>query len=453
MTSRRVSTSDKKADAASARSCSSCAEPGADALSIYMRQMNKAEVLNPEEEIRYAKQHEECLANFRKRLYRLGFVAEEHLRLLKDITIEGIEHYFLIHAKGEASSSERILLDVGKWVGEIKERLEALKLAFKSDTKDIESKRDALSDVLVRYVLRSELPAEWHSVVQSYCRELATDDPVRRKAAENVVMDRALMTPKEFSDFVVELDEARNRADDVRNVILQANLRLVVSVAKKYQSRGLPLPDLIQEGNLGLMKAVDKFDYRRGYKFSTYATWWIKQTISRSIADHARIIRIPSHMIATLNKILHAEQLFLQEHGREPDATELAAKLGMPVERVRSLRRMARQPVSLQASVTNRENAPILEDVLLSATGDETIQPAAYAILKEKLAEAFEVLTERERQVLRLRFGLHGAKPMTLEDIGEIFQVSRERIRQLEGRAIAKLRLPEQSKLLDGYFN
>jgi RNA polymerase primary sigma factor len=253
---------------------------------------------------------------------------------------------------------------------------------------------------------------------------------------------------------VKELDEARAKADAVRSVILKANLRLVISVAKKYQSRGLPLSDLIQEGNLGLIKAVDKFDYRRGYKFSTYATWWIKQTIARAISDQARIIRIPSHMIATLNKMFHAEQMFLQKNGVEPSADELATQLDMPVERVRSLKRMAQQPVSLQAAVSNQGGSSILEDILMTTNdGDDTIKAAAYSILKEKLAEAFEVLTERERQIIRLRFGLLNAKPMTLEDIGEMFQISRERVRQIEIRALEKLRAPEQSKLLDGYFN
>jgi len=428
-----------------------------DSLSIYMRQMNKAEVLSSEEETRYAKEYDELLAQFRSLLYHLGFVAEEHLRILKDISIEKVESSFVVHFDKDGSalsaSPETILLDADKWSAEIAERLGELKKSFADKAENTGEKRDALAETLSRHILRSEFMAEWHEVAQGYAKELDASGQ-EKDAAEDLVRSRALMEPDEFRHLVEKLDEARAKADAVRGVILKANLRLVISVAKKYQSRGLPLSDLIQEGNLGLIKAVDKFDYRRGYKFSTYATWWIKQTIARAISDQARIIRIPSHMIATLNKMFHAEQMFLQKNGVEPSADELATQLDMPVERVRSLKRMAQQPVSLQAAVSNQGGSSILEDILMTPNdGDDTIKAAAYSILKEKLAEAFEVLTERERQIIRLRFGLLNAKPMTLEDIGEMFQISRERVRQIEIRSLEKLRAPEQSKLLDGYFN
>jgi RNA polymerase primary sigma factor len=200
------------------------------------------------------------------------------------------------------------------------------------------------------------------------------------------------------------------------------------------------------------MKAVDKFDYRRKHKFSTYATWWIKQTITRSIADQARVIRIPSHMITTLGKMFQAEQQFLQEHGREPDSNELASKLDMPKERVRSLKRMAQQPVSLQAPLS-KDNDFVLEDMLTAPSSEDPVQNIAYSMLKEKITEVFSTLKERERQVLRMRFGLHGEKSKTLEELGVIFNVSRERIRQIELKALEKLRHPDRIKYLDGYFN
>jgi RNA polymerase primary sigma factor len=201
------------------------------------------------------------------------------------------------------------------------------------------------------------------------------------------------------------------------------------------------------------MKAVDKFDYRRKHKFSTYATWWIKQTISRAIADQARVIRIPVHMITTLTKMFQAEQAFLQEFGREPTSEELAKKLEMPKERISSLKKMAQQPVSLQASVNTREGSSVLSDLITSSSGDDTIQDAAYSMLKEKIIEAFSTLKERERQILRMRFGLQGEKAQTLEELSKVFNISRERVRQIEIKAMEKLRDPERRKYLDGYFN
>lgn len=438
-----------------------------DALSIYMRQMGANELLTHEEELSFAREYDQAMMEFRQQLYKLGFVALEHLRLIKDIEIDAIDSNFITQydEKGKkVITSEIILLDLPEWENAIEKKYTQLKNAFhKGDTqKKLNKLRTELSDILRKYLLKNEFLTEWDLVADSYQQELQPKCQSNKKlkanqiklpeAKQKFITDKLLMNLNDFDQLVTELKQIRKKADKIRKKILEGNLRLVISVAKRFQSRGLPLNDLIQEGNLGLMKAVDKFDYRRQHKFSTYATWWIKQTISRAIADQARVIRIPVHMIASINQIFQAEQRLLQEHGREPTSEELASELEMPIERVRSLQKMAQQPVSLQAPVTKGSNS-LIEDLLLSPDGDDPVKDAAYSMLKEKVEEVFSTLTEREQQVLRMRYGLHGEKPGTLEEVGNHFNLTRERIRQIEIKAIEKLRSPERRKFLDGYFN
>ena len=435
--------------------------PDSDALSIYMRQLGDSKVLSTEEEIRYAKQYASFIFDFRKKIYQLAFVARDHLNIIEDLGVEGVDNNFIIEYGEEGQPlvpASDIFLELNKWKELIKETLAALSLNFKTG-KDCLVLREKLSEVLLAYALKSEYLTEWYAVLLQYFRDLgmpetpdALNEDIISEVKKNYITDSLMMSLKEFVVLMQELIEIRMNADSVRQKILEANLRLVISIAKTYQSRGLPLADLIQEGNLGLMKAVDKFDYKRKHKFSTYATWWIKQTVSRAIADQARVIRIPVHMIATLSKMFQAEQKFLQKHGREPSADELASELDMPKSRVRSLKRMAQQPVSLQAPVSE-EGCSLLGDMLSATSGDDPVQEAAYSMLKEKITEVFETLTERERQVLRKRFGLYGEKICTLEEISSMFEVSRERIRQIEIRALEKLRQPDRRKYLDGYFS
>lgn len=275
---------------------------------------------------------------------------------------------------------------------------------------------------------------------------VSIEDPVRMYLKEIGKVN--LLTAEEEIELAKRMEEGD---EDAKKRLAEANLRLVVSIAKRYVGRGMLFLDLIQEGNLGLIKAVEKFDYRKGYKFSTYATWWIRQAITRAIADQARTIRIPVHMVETINKTLRMTRTLLQELGREPTPEEVADRLNVPVARVREVLKISRDPVSLDTPIGEEDDSH-LGDFIEDDTALSPADSAAFSMLREELGIALESLTERERQVVRLRFGLEDGRARTLEEVGKEFNVTRERIRQIEAKALRKLRHPSRSKRLKDFL-
>ena len=273
------------------------------------------------------------------------------------------------------------------------------------------------------------------------------DDPVRMYLRE--IGKIPLLTYEEELDLAQKVLEGDEEA---KKKLSESNLRLVVSIAKKYVGRGMLFLDLIQEGNMGLIKAVEKFDYKKGYKFSTYATWWIRQAITRAIADQARTIRIPVHMVETINKLIRTSRLLLQRLGREPSPEEIAEELEMPVEKVMEIQKIAQDPVSLETPIGEEDDSH-LGDFIQDDDSPAPQDAAAYTMLKEQLEEVMGTLTPREAKVLKLRFGLEDGKARTLEEVGKEFDVTRERIRQIEAKALRKLRHPSRSKKLKDYMN
>lgn len=304
-----------------------------------------------------------------------------------------------------------------------------------------------VSDELILEMENEEEEEDLESIDLSVPEGISVEDPVRMYLKE--IGKVPLLTAEEE----VELAKRMEAGDEnAKKRLAEANLRLVVSIAKRYVGRGMLFLDLIQEGNLGLIKAVEKFDYTKGYKFSTYATWWIRQAITRAIADQARTIRIPVHMVETINKLIRVQRQLLQELGREPYPEEIAEEMKLPVDRVREIQKISQEPVSLETPIGEEEDSH-LGDFIQDENVPVPAEAAAFTLLKEQLAEVLDTLTEREQKVLRLRFGLDDGKGRTLEEVGEEFDVTRERIRQIEAKALRKLRHPSRSRKLRDYLD
>ena len=305
---------------------------------------------------------------------------------------------------------------------------EGINLVDKKDSKDDDDEVDVTKEDL------------------SVPKGVTVDDPVRMYLKE--IGKISLLTAEEEVEIAKRMEEGDELA---KKELAEANLRLVVSIAKRYVGRGMSFLDLIQEGNLGLMKAVDKFDYTKGFKFSTYATWWIRQAITRAIADQARTIRIPVHMVETINKLVRVQRQLVQDLGRDPLPEEIAAEMNLDVERVREIQKIAQEPVSLETPIGEEEDSHLGDFI----PDDEILSPqdaATFTLLKEQLNTVLETLTEREKKVLTLRFGLDDGRSRTLEEVGKEFDVTRERIRQIEAKALRKLRHPSRSKKLKDYL-
>ena len=364
----------------------------------------------------------------------------------KDVKDEKKEH-------NSADAKIEALIEMGKSKGvltykEVMDTLDELEL----DSEQIERIYDRFEALNIDVVEEMEIPDDITSDISELesdlgsTEDVAIDDPVRMYLKE--IGKVPLLSAAE------EIEIAKRMADgdqDAKKQLAEANLRLVVSVAKRYVGRGMLFLDLIQEGNLGLIKAVEKFDYRKGYKFSTYATWWIRQAITRAIADQARTIRIPVHMVETINKLIRVNRQLLQEYGREPRPDEIAREMGISEEKVREIIKVAQEPVSLETPIGEEEDSH-LGDFIPDDDAPAPAEVAAFTLLKEQLMEVLDTLTPREEKVLRLRFGLDDGKARTLEEVGREFNVTRERIRQIEAKALRKLRHPSRSKKLKDFL-
>ena len=318
----------------------------------------------------------------------------------------------------------------------------------KTDKVDIDFAQDDLDlDDLDESIVKDDTPMEIEEIDLSLPKGISIDDPVRMYLKE--IGKIPLLKPHEE----VELARRMHEGDELaKQRLVEANLRLVVSIAKRYVGRGMLFLDLIQEGNLGLIKAVEKFDYVKGFKFSTYATWWIRQAITRAIADQARTIRIPVHMVETINKLIRVSRQLLQELGRDPKPEEIAKEMDMTEDKVREIMKIAQDPVSLETPIGEEEDSH-LGDFIPDDDAPAPAEAAAYSLLKEQIEDVLGSLNEREQKVLKLRFGLEDGRARTLEEVGKEFDVTRERIRQIEAKALRKLRHPSRSKKLRDYLD
>ena len=326
------------------------------------------------------------------------------------------------------------------------DRLESLNIDVLGDDALPPVDEDALPELEELQEIE-EVTEEEMNETEAMADTFSTDDPVRMYLKE--IGKVPLLTPEEEQDLAKRMAEGDEEA---KRRMAEANLRLVVSIAKRYVGRGMLFLDLIQEGNLGLIKAVEKFDYTKGYKFSTYATWWIRQAITRAIADQARTIRIPVHMVETINKVIRVSRQLLQELGHDPSAEEIAAEMNMPVDKVRDILKIAQEPVSLETPIGEEEDSH-LGDFIPDEDASEPSEAASFSLLKEQLMEVLDTLTPREKKVLELRFGIVDGRTRTLEEVGKEFNVTRERIRQIEAKALRKLRHPSRSKKLKDFLD
>ncbi|MCP3965020.1 MAG: sigma-70 family RNA polymerase sigma factor [Lentisphaerae bacterium] len=433
-----------------------------DSLQIYLRQIGDIPLVAADRQKELADSIDDAAKNYRQSLYGLGFVLLEHAKIFDEIENNKTspnEHFLPSILRAE--KKEAFLNSVSQWNIGLKSLYSELVDAHSSGTGKAHAIREKGQDLLFQFETVYDHLEEWYEVTLEYlrianveikCGQAITSRSSREKIS---ILEQKFLMP--FDDFLVQLNEikkARNTLHNLHQEMLEGNLRLVISIAQKFRNRGLPTSDLIQEGNLGLMRALEKFDFRLGHKFSTYATWWIKQTISRAISEQARVIRIPVHMINTISSMNNAEQSFIQEKGREPSIEELASALEIPTSRISAIRKMARQAISLQAPVGDGESNSVLEDILASdGTNDDPVQGIASKVVKEKLYEVLSTLPEREQQIIIMRFGLMGYSPMTLVEVSKHFNLTRERIRQLEIKILEKLRSPSKLKYFDSFFH
>jgi RNA polymerase primary sigma factor len=452
-----------------------------DPVRMYLKQMGQVPLLTREQEVEISKRIEDAENEVKRIIYGFGFAGKEHIALAEKLISEPPKERFdRVIVDKKIEGRENHLKDLRRLVKNVRDLDQQVDEKYAVWQNAPKAKREKLRAQFTKldHKLQASFPKFYykqkvieemalvaeniHDKIQNSLRAIEEFEKQRKSAQQQAIIESEQRKNKALEEFVrmpyagylnayAQLKHFAAKALQAKTEMVEANLRLVISIAKKYTNRGLSFLDLIQEGNMGLMKAVEKFEYRRGYKFSTYATWWIRQAITRSIADQARTIRIPVHMIETINKLMRVQKQLIQDFGREATPEEIADEMQMPVERVRAVLKMAQQPISLQSPVGDSEDTNF-GDFIEDKAAENPSEMTSYSLLKDKLQDVLTSLTERERKVLELRFGLGDGYSRTLEEVGKQFKVTRERIRQIEAKALRKMRHPTRIRQLQGFL-